>query len=742
MASGPLPVPAAGLSPGVAPMDVEPAPSLAPGPTAMETSEGSAPGPTPMDTSGSDDDNFLGCDDMREWLEAMDDPLLAKIKQNEARKKTNGRAAANSKRQAIRERRQEKSFEKRSEENHKSWFEDMYAGSSMDMATEAITLYLDFWRDDGKHFAVPDPNQKDVIGREVQLEPFDARYPGLISKRVLGEFVYSLLPDVEEDVEKGKVRELEGMSGGTVAITVEGVFRYILLKYRVFSRKQDPSLGPYFWSVMRTRRNKLTKAGVKWRSNVKTAVFIEDFRWMVTRRMYEEYFISMATILLSMDVLTPSEGGGMRAIAQSGLHGKNLHTLRFQRKNGLEWLQVVFKMPLDKAFNELAANAPLREVTLEWQSDVPNSPIPMHSAPCIIFLWLLLRNWFTTHRDDIVACMNSESDFDLILPIRDECMNLPLFPLLNHGPVAQGINYTTGANRKALAHRVGRALQELFDRIDKSSHHTNRKGFAKRFLWEAAVRNGGILPEGAVRQLCDIVGWSPHSVQLVWKAYIQACLRGIIPTNSIGDRVGGFRALPIALEDEDPVKFHSTLMALAELATGNDSIEEAELAKIMALWTWKKLIPEGRLRLHLSQNPHFMSFKKFYAWVCMRLPGHATLVYSCFLNGCDALPKGIEHGMLFDEAAHLMNRHHLDSTLQEWHCSECAKPYKSRGQLIEHVRLVHIRTICLMCGGAFCFKAFKEHQRNCLRLTDTERQRNRAIVEKCEQTKKKRALTD
>lgn len=116
--------------------------------------------------------------------------------------------------------------------------------------------------------------------------------------------------------------------------------------------------------------------------------------------------------MLALEVLLASEAGGLRAIAEASLRMGNIKRIKVDKAEGVEHLQIDIDINRDKGnstpllqqcltfIGQSAAQLgrPVRDVSLEWKSKIPEYPAPMTSAPCLLFFLLLLRNLFTLPR--------------------------------------------------------------------------------------------------------------------------------------------------------------------------------------------------------------------------------------------------------------------------------------------------------------------------------------------------------
>lgn len=69
--------------------------------------------------------------------------------------------------------------------------------------------------------------------------------------------------------------------------------------------------------------------------------------------------------------------------------------------------------------------------------------------------------------------------YSLELQLSEHVKVLPILCLLARGPMTQGVRMDEPISNEVLSKRVARMLQRFFKLIDKSSHHTLRKGFVQ-----------------------------------------------------------------------------------------------------------------------------------------------------------------------------------------------------------------------------------------------------------------------
>eukprot|EP00026_Physarum_polycephalum_P010628 Phypoly_transcript_10796.p1 GENE.Phypoly_transcript_10796~~Phypoly_transcript_10796.p1 ORF type:complete len:409 (+),score=33.80 Phypoly_transcript_10796:180-1229(+) len=327
--------------------------------------------------------------------------------------------------------------------------------------------------------------------------------------------------------------------------------------------------------------------------------------------------------------------------------------------------------------------------------------------------------------------------YKLELAIRESAKSLPLLPALKNGQLAQGIAYSTRLLPTSMGHRVSRLLREFFTRIEKSSHHSIRKGYAQRYIWNAAVRNGGLLPAGIMRALADIVGWAISSVKTIWTAYVQAVVRNITPTNSMGDLFNGMRALLLALEESGSEIFSDTLATLLS-AMEADEYSEVLLCVVSALWSWKKFGSEVQIKNHLTKYPHLTNLLPFVNWLNGRLSGHIDIFDICAEKSCTFTHEPSVYGEMVD---HFYKEH---AKLEIYHCSLCRHVCAKPGKLLEHFRCCHCTSKCLTCGGEYTGHAttFRKHVKRCGQREEKDKKAAVAEQEKRRAKRKSSSLSN
>ena len=147
--------------------------------------------------------------------------------------------------------------------------------------------------------------------------------------------------------------------------------------------------------------------------------------------------------------------------------------------------------------NEVTNNL-ARAVNMVWTSTPPTPP-PVLSAPCMLFLILLVRNVFDMGRQrmypihltpkyNLISYISEienlllQPTYNFTVKIREGLRALPLLPCFKTGKGTQGVNFKKALNNKAMAKRTKRLLRKYIKKMEKSTHHAMRKGYAQRMF--------------------------------------------------------------------------------------------------------------------------------------------------------------------------------------------------------------------------------------------------------------------
>lgn len=70
--------------------------------------------------------------------------------------------------------------------------------------------------------------------------------------------------------------------------------------------------------------------------------------------------------------------------------------------------------------------------------------------------------------------------------MKDALGQLPVLPAFKTGKGTQGIDFAKPLDNKAMAKRTRRLLKKYIKKIEKSTHHAIRKGFAQRMAYHVS----------------------------------------------------------------------------------------------------------------------------------------------------------------------------------------------------------------------------------------------------------------